>query len=134
MNDQTKIPCSESAARTCGNCACFFQMPHPFNELEKTPVCRRNQAMLAQAEGQMPRMRLGHPVMDKEGKPLMEKVTKQIWVYPATHEGSVCFDGWRPIGMEPGERLPASMGEILKEMEPILNALGVFKVTMPLDG
>jgi hypothetical protein len=134
-----EVTLTDKSLRSCATCACHTVRPHPFNPVESVHICRRNQANLAQAQGEIPRMDAkGLPVMGKDGKPIMERVNKQIYVYAATAPDSVCFDGWRPLDTLPGDKASvfndAAVKDMMRLMEPILNALGIFRVKETLDG
>lgn len=130
MNDSSEKP------RMCLNCACFALIPHPFDNFTTVSVCRRNQANLATATGETPRIGLrGEPVLGKDGKPIMERVNKTIYVYPATEETSVCFDGWRAIGMLPGDRYNPQLDPFIAHLSKAIDSLlANAMVKTPLDG
>lgn len=75
--------------RTCATCACALLVKHPI-ELNVTQlVCRKNGLMLASQQVEGP----GGKVMVQTGL-----------TYPPTRADSVCFNDWRPIGVQPGDK------------------------------
>lgn len=70
--------------RTCANCACSKTLKHP--QLVNTSVmfCRRNGPLVVQG----PNGQNGLTFQPTQGE-------------------HVCYDGWRPIGTLPGDRVPA---------------------------
>lgn len=87
--------------RNCGNCACSLLITRgPQSQL----FCRKNPPKHAVAKIQVPRMKLG--VHQKNGRDelLFDMEEKDVFVNDPTHEALVCFDGWRAMGTEPGDR------------------------------
>lgn len=132
MNDIKKVD------RTCATCACFGTENNPMIPGKTQTVCRLNSAMLAQAEIEQPVLDQNkQPMFLKDGKTLRtQKVITQFFVYPPMSAELTCFAGWRPIGTEPGQRggVRDDMDVIMNAMEPLLNAIGIFKAKIPLDG
>jgi hypothetical protein len=89
--------------RNCANCACSFIQENSQNKLEKQMFCRRNTPMAAEVAVDKPRLINGQVDIDKRtGKPMMVRVKDIAYLYAPTREDMVCFDGWRPMGTEPG--------------------------------
>jgi hypothetical protein len=103
------------APRQCSNCACFARML-PDGKVVPTDsngdgmlVCRLETPASRLAYQEVPVIHDGKPVIDR-GKPRMERVqVVQIGYKPVTPD-AVCFNGWRPIGTLPGERLSHGFG------------------------
>lgn len=75
---------TEKSPRTCANCACAFLMKHPVNINQTQLLCRRNPPFVVQQR--------------------TEAGVQNGISQPPTNPDVVCFDGWRPIGTEPGEQ------------------------------
>jgi hypothetical protein len=118
MSDQTN-----AAPRTCANCACFAYMlpdgsvldsseqPAPDALAPPGTVCRRSTPGAQQRRMDVPvhDPQNGSPVLDRQGRQRMEsRLVMQIG-YPFTLPTAVCFDGWRPLGTLPGERIPPAL-------------------------
>jgi hypothetical protein len=87
--------------RTCANCACYIEVTlSPVAPAQ--PQCRRNGPVPAQIRVERPVMRLGKVLMDKEDKPVMTATVENVFLHAPTHPTFVCFDGWRPQGVQPG--------------------------------
>lgn len=102
MTDETtKV---ESEPRSCANCACSHTMDHP--QFGKQLFCRRDPANAQEFNVQQPIIRNGQPVMDKRDptKPMMSSGRALFYLYKPTLPALMCFDGWRPIGTQPGEK------------------------------
>jgi hypothetical protein len=94
--------------RNCKNCACYA-------EIILSPIappqaqCRRNGPVPAQIRIERPRMKKVEltgkmeVMMGKDGKPITETSVENVFLYAPTASDKVCFDGWRPMGTEPGE-------------------------------
>lgn len=78
---------SEKSLRTCETCACSLLMKHPQHINESVMMCRRNPPLFVQQN-----------VRTEAGM-----ATQQALTYPPTSKDLTCFDGWRPIGTQPGE-------------------------------
>ncbi len=130
MNDKTETP-----ERTCGNCACLYEMSNPQNPLQKGYFCRLNPA-------QHKKMRIEAPRLDKDGNPvkgrndqiIMQPAEVDAFLWPPTVPTLTCFDGWRPVGTLPGERwesqrLQAAIDSIMERFaSDVLKDQGVFPV------
>lgn len=106
--------------RNCKNCACYTEvmlMPtHP-----PQPQCRRNPPLQAQVRMETPRVLDNKPVIGKDGKPVMNVETVNMFLHAPTAPDKVCFDGWRPLGILPGRRHdrafpPSPPDEVLDNM------------------
>jgi hypothetical protein len=117
---------TELDPRTCENCACSSMQKNLTNPLEAQMFCRRDTPMAQQMRMQRPTIRDGKPVMMKADptKPLMHEVTEIVFMYRPTLPGLVCFDGWRPIGTEPGRAMDSADGilNIMKRLHADLIA------------
>lgn len=114
-------------ARRCGNCACYFEVSHPQNPLLKQGFCRLEPPSTAQVRVEVPMLDAnGHPMMtkDKQGKPVprMEGRTQLAYTHDPTQPESVCFDGWRPLGTQPGDDW--GQHELAQVAEQALIAIG----------
>lgn len=94
------------AGRSCANCACFYELPHPKNPLERQGYCARQPAAVGAVRVQVPRVdKEGKPVvMRHDGRAVMDSIEDIAWTHAPMHASLVCMDGWRPIGARPGER------------------------------
>lgn len=91
--------------------------------------------MLAQAEGTEPRLDANkNMVMGKDGKPVMQKIVKQFYSYPPMGTDMTCFDGWRPLGKEPGEKYNPAADAIEQIMKDHMEAIVATMPKIPLDG
>ncbi len=119
------MPGPDVGGRNCGNCACYFEMAHPLNALERQGFCRRF-SVNAQA------MRVQVPRVDEHGAPIVSKLDKRpvvdvreevLYVNAVTAAQLVCFDGWRPVGSLPGESLnDSNLRRSAELLSPILEA------------
>lgn len=91
--------------RTCSNCACYFeQIINPTAPAQG--MCRRNGPVPAQIRTETPRLNaITKEVMlsKVDRKPITDITTENVFLYAPTGPAKVCFDGWRPIGTEPGD-------------------------------
>jgi hypothetical protein len=97
----------ETLKRTCANCACHDTGTYPLTQQEMM-VCKRN------PPNGIP-MRVQRPSIDPITKqvrmakradkptPIMEEVQTVVVFYNPTSPDMTCFDGWRPMGTEPGD-------------------------------
>jgi hypothetical protein len=97
-----------ATARCCANCACYFVVPNPQNPMQSQGFCRREPANTAQVAVEVPMVNGKGEVMmqkDKTGRevPRMERRQQMAYVFDLTNASSVCFDGWRPLGTQPGD-------------------------------
>lgn len=103
--------------RLCMNCACHLIQENTQNPLEKQFFCRRDTPMAQQMRVERPVIRDGRPVMNKSnGKPMTEAGVEIIYLYKPTLANLVCFDGWRPMEYQPGERMAAILKEDITEL------------------
>lgn len=145
---QEKIEDQAKPERTCANCACFHHVPNPVSPSQNQGMCRLNPPQHKRVRVEVPRMRLGQSVMGKDGKPVMEIGEADALFYAPMTAEMVCFDGWRPIGTEPGERwelkretgeLMARFNDAMQWLSQPMEILGVFATTtcshgMPVNG
>lgn len=111
--------------RTCSNCACHAMQEDKLNPLQTQMFCRRDTPMAQQMRVDRPVIRDGKPVMQRDGKtPLTSVVTEIVFMYRPTLPGLVCFDGWRPMGTEPGRAMDSAEGilSIMKRLHADLIA------------
>jgi len=97
-----------TTARNCSNCACYFTVPNPQNPLQSQGFCRREPASTAEVAVDVPMLDAKGQVMmqkDKTGTqiPRMERRKQLAYMFDLTNATSVCFDGWRPLGTQPGD-------------------------------
>jgi hypothetical protein len=97
----------ENEKRTCANCACHDTGTYPLTQQEMM-VCKRN------PPNGIP-MRVRRPAIDPVTRqprmakradkptPIMEEVQAVVVFYNPTSPDMVCFDGWRPMGTDPGD-------------------------------
>lgn len=91
--------------RTCINCACHSIQHDMTNPLLSQMFCRRDPPIAQQMRLERPRMRDGKVVMGRDGKTaIMEQVQEIVYMYRPTKHSLTCFDGWRALGTEPGQR------------------------------
>jgi hypothetical protein len=108
----------EPEPRTCANCACCLVIENPTNPMEKQSFCRRNGAMHGEMRIDVPRKdRAGNIINGRDGKPIMEQAKQSVYLYPPTQPALVCFDGWRPMGTQPGDMSYKTANEADKMME-----------------
>lgn len=108
MTDNKKI------FRSCLTCACHHVQENQLNKMEKQSFCRRNPPTAAKMRGERPQMLHGQPRFMKDGKtPIMETYDAVLYLYAPVMENLVCYDGWRPIGTEPGERANTELSDSL---------------------
>lgn len=93
MEDQPQ----PAEVRSCANCACAFEAKHPTLINRTQLLCRLRPPMLITQQGQ-----------DEHGR----RISEVSLTYAPTAPDLVCFDGWRPIGVEPGQK-PLSMGGLV---------------------
>lgn len=113
---------SEVKERTCGNCACsLLQTAGALTQL----FCRRNMPMHAVVDIETPMMRMGQPIVGKDGKPRMEMTKQDAYMYPPTLAKLVCYDGWRALGTEPGKDagLANLMPQLLDGYKELMTAI-----------
>lgn len=117
--------------RSCGNCACFAHMladgtvlEAPKAGAEAQTVCRRNTPGGRYVTIEVPVFdaKTGAPVLRRAGgeQRTERKQVLQIGFPPAVANG-VCFDGWRPLGTEPGENY--KVANIERVLFPIIAEL-----------
>lgn len=90
-------------ARTCENCACAKKDNHP--RFGPQLFCRRETANTTVLRVKVPVIRDGNPIPDKNrpGKFVEREEDALFYLYRPTLPELTCFDGWRPIGTEPGD-------------------------------
>ena len=111
--------------RACENCACFFVQTHPQNPMEKQGFCRLNPPLSQIMRVEVPRVdKNGVPVFGRDGKPTTEAAQRLMYSYPPTMPAMVCFDGWRPLDYQPGERVGARMDGVAEELGRALAMMG----------
>jgi len=99
--------------RRCANCACFVYMsPDGTVGADPSigqPVCRRNPPMGRYTNADVAVFDAkGEPVLDRAGRPRVERRQVLQLGYPPVLADGVCFDGWRPAETLPGELWPWS--------------------------
>jgi hypothetical protein len=91
-------------ARRCENCACYMEVKNPANPMEHQGFCRRDPATATPVRVNHPRLKPdGTPVLDRQDRPIMEQRQDMAYIFRATARELTCFDGWRPLGTEPGD-------------------------------
>ena len=96
---------TDQIPRTCANCACHSIQENKENPLESQMFCQKDPPMAQKMRVDMPQMRDGKVVMMKDGKtPITRQVEQIFYMYKPTMGNLVCFDGWRPMGTQPGQR------------------------------
>lgn len=94
--------------RRCENCACYFRVHHPVDVDKSQAFCRRDPPVAQQVAVDVPRMRTfagkTEPVLGRDGKPVMERKLQIAYVFAMTEAHMCCFDGWRPLGTQPGDQ------------------------------
>lgn len=68
------------------------------------PVCRRNTPGARYVPVQRPVIVNGKPQLDGRDRPRMEPIQELQIGYPPVIESATCWDGWRDVGVAPGER------------------------------
>lgn len=108
---------NQPTARTCSNCACFARMqpdgsvllgpPPPDETAIGQPVCRRITPNGRYSLHDVPLFdpKTGAPINDARGRQRVERRNVLEIGYPPVVPEAVCFDGWRKLGTEPGERV-----------------------------
>lgn len=111
----------ERGGRNCGNCACFYQLPHPQNPAVKQGFCALKPPIAGEVRVQVPRLdKEGKPIMTPRG-PAMDAVEDIAFAHAPTAASLCCIEGWRPIGSRPGERAAEYRArQTLKLLEPLL--------------
>ncbi len=126
---------NEKVDRTCATCACGMWQTNPNDPNHKQLFCQRNPPGYHIAKIEVPRMKDGMPVMSprkgEEHKPLTDQKDQAIYVYPPVMPELRCFDGWRPIGLEPGDKWTPDLDQLKAMLEPLLASMGI--VRAPLD-
>jgi hypothetical protein len=116
MSDETKTE------RCCANCACYWIQENANNPMEKQGFCRLEPPTATQVRVERPRMKNGEAVLDRNNRPIMEPHTAWAYLYKPAMGNLVCFDGWRPLGTEPGEKqiangaIPESLLSAMKQL------------------
>lgn len=109
--------------RTCASCACYYELPHPKNPLEKQGYCARQPAMVGQVRVQVPRLdKAGNPVMSRQDPktPVSDSVEDIAFTHQPMSRSLVCMDGWRPLGTLPGQKTAdVSFKAALRELAPL---------------
>lgn len=109
---------TDQIPRTCANCACHDIQKSSLNPLENQMFCRRDPPAAQMMRVDQPRMRDGKVVMMKDGKtPLTESVQTLVYMFRPTLASLVCFDGWRPLQTEPGQRTIDSLDGMMGAMK-----------------
>jgi hypothetical protein len=133
MTTETKI--EDQIPRTCANCACSIMQTNVALGLghEKEHMfCRKDPVNAAKARFERPAIRNGQPVIDKRtNKPQMETYDDLAFMYRPVIAHGTCYDGWRPIGTEPGDKFQNA--GLDKMMEPLLKGFGRLYADMTND-
>lgn len=118
---------SKSDIRNCSNCACYHEQTSALTAMQKQGFCRRDPPTAAQARVDVPRLdRMKNPVIGKDGRPIMESTQQLVYLYKPTMPELVCFDGWRPLDTQPGEKQKVDIAKTLAEMSSA-ESLDVFR-------
>lgn len=111
--------------RTCSNCACYIeQIINPVAPPQG--MCRRNGPVPAQVRIERPRINpiTKQPMVSKvDQKPMVDITTENVFLYAPTALDKVCFDGWRPLGTQPGDNAQTSY--IKRALNMAFGKLGV---------
>jgi len=96
----------EKVDRTCATCGCSIIKKIHEAAPASQMFCRKSPAKFAQMRMEVPRLDINKKVvMSKDGKtPVMENKVAEVYLYDPTMAELVCFEGWRPIGTEPGDQ------------------------------
>jgi len=126
MTDQASF-----ASRTCATCACFLIQENPANPLERQGFCRRNTALHARGKMQVPRLDTEKKIVnDRNGKPILETIERDFYIYPPTMPELTCFDGWRSLETLPGDPRMPDVRKLIESMRHVLKELG-FVISAP---
>lgn len=129
-------PQPQRAGRNCGNCACFYELPHPQNPGQKQGFCALKPPIAGQVRVQVPRLdKQGKPVTTPRG-PAMDAAEDIAFAHAPTAASLCCIEGWRPIGTLPGERggergIDVRMRELARAAQPALEQLVSAGVVAP---
>lgn len=106
---EPKVPWdrTELQGRECQSCACYFESANPEDPSKFQGFCRRQPADIMQTRGQEPRLDRDKKPVYKDGVPVMNSVMMTGYLFKPTQREGTCFDGYRPKGTLPGERMPA---------------------------
>jgi len=109
--------------RCCQNCACYMEVKNPANQLQSQGFCRRDPPGAERVRVQVPRLNSDGktPAIDRQGRPVMETREQMAYVYRLSARNFTCFDGWRPLGTEPGDKWQSRF--VLEKAEPAVRAL-----------
>lgn len=120
MTDLDVIP------RTCATCACSDVQSDATNPMLKQMFCRRDPPMAQQMRVEVPVIRDGKAVMQKNdpSKPLTAPGVSMAYMFKPTLANLTCFDGWRPMGTGPGRAMDSADGilSIMKKLHTDLIA------------
>ena len=104
--------------RTCANCACYWLQVSALNSAQSQGFCRRNTPIHARGRVEVPRLdRDKNAVIGRDGKPVMENMEKDFYLYPPTMPTMVCFDGWRSLEIKPGEKQKTDIASMLSDIQ-----------------
>lgn len=99
------------AHKVCATCACAARMLPDGTVMASDDtnaaaqlVCRRSPPGARYVAAEEPIHRNGEVLTDRDGRVRTRPVQKLQIGYPPTAADAVCWDGWRPIGTEPGIR------------------------------
>jgi hypothetical protein len=122
----------EKIERTCANCACsILQKNAQLGNIEHM-FCRKDPINAGKARFERPQMVNGEVRIDKRTqKPIMETYEDLAFMYRPVIKSATCFDGWRPIGTEPGDKFQNA--PLDKMMAPLMETFGRLYKDMTRD-
>jgi|ERR1700677_216605 len=125
---------TDQIPRNCANCACHDIQKSSLNPLENQMFCRRDPPTAQMMRVDQPRMRDGKVVMMKDGKtPLTETVQTLVYMHRPTLASLVCFNGWRPLHTEPGQRtIDDGMMGAMKRLYADMMAQQAEEIALPM--
>lgn len=105
--------------RNCSNCACFFTQQDAMNPTVTQGFCRRNTVLMTQVRVSIPVLDTRkQPMVDKTGMPRVTTEMRDAFIFTPTVPNATCFDGWRPIGVQPGARwIDSNVDEDVRQAE-----------------
>lgn len=122
MNNSDMPSDFEIVPRTCANCACSAVQKDQTNPLQSQMFCRRETPFAQKMRVDRPVIRDGKPVMMRDGKtPLVQATEEIMFMYRPTLPGLVCFDGWRPMGTQPGDKSSDAVNGVMDSMKRLFN-------------
>lgn|SRR5487761_431942 len=123
------VPPQPLGARRCSNCACYYSIPEPANPLQSQGFCAKEPPVSSMVRLELPQLdKEGHPVMSRldPKKPATRTEEGIGFAHKPTAADLVCFDGWRPLSAQPGERFPdVRQRERLAALVPVLTQAAI---------